>query len=185
MIRLVDTESLKVTQTFAGHADAVTALSWSADGRHLVSASRDKSAKVFDIESGQLLSSYTGHGASVGGVSFLPDGKQVVSTGVDKKIHRWNIADAKRVATADIGATGFKTIVTDQFVIVPCADHRLRRFSLADNKITQEFAGHTDWALAAAFNSGASQFASGSFNGEIRIWDVASGSVVRSWLAKP
>jgi WD40 repeat protein/mono/diheme cytochrome c family protein len=185
IIRLVDAETLEVNQTFAGHADVVTALSWNHDGSQLVSASRDKSAKVFDIESGQLLASYTGHGAPVRGVSFLHDGKQIVSTGADKRIHRWNAADAKQVAATGIGATGFKTILGDQFVIVPCADHRLRRFNLADNKIAQEFEGHSDWALSAVLNKERTQLASGSFNGEVRIWDIATGSLLQSWIAKP
>ncbi len=77
MIRIINTETLAEVRTIASHADWVTAIAYSDDGTRLVSASRDKSAKVYDGATGELLSSYLGHGAAVRGVSILADNKQV------------------------------------------------------------------------------------------------------------
>ena len=109
-IRIVNVETLQEIRTIASHADWVTAVAWSDDGTRLVSASRDKSAKVYDGATGELLSSYLGHGAAVRGVSILADNKQVVSVGADNKLHRWDIEGAKKVAEVGVGGEGYKLI---------------------------------------------------------------------------
>ncbi len=184
-IRIINLETLDEIRTIASHAGAVTAVAWSDDGSRLVSASLDKSAKVFDGESSQLLASYSGHGAPVRGVAVLAEGTQVVSTGDDKKLHRWNIEGAKQVAAIDIGGTGFKIVRGPDFIVVPSTDELLRRINLNDNQISQQFSGNTDWAISVAINPGATQVASGAFNGEVRVWNLADGSLARAWIAKP
>ncbi len=185
LIRIVDIKSPTETRTLPSHADWVTAVAWSDDGSRLVSASRDKSAKVFDADTGQLLVSYQGHAAAVRGVTFLPDAKQVMSTGADNKLHRWNVEGAKKVAEVALGGEGYKLVRGDGFVLVPCADKRLLKIDLSDNKVAQEFTGHDDWVLSVALHAAKSQIISGAFNGEVRSWNAADGTLLRCWLAKP
>lgn len=185
LIRIVDTETLTEIHALASHADWVTAVAWSDDGSRLASASRDKSAKVFDADSGQLLVSYQGHAAAVRGVAFLPDAKQVMSTGDDGKLHRWNVANAKKTAEVALGGPGYKLIRGDGFVLVPSTEKLVLKIDLSRNTIVQEFTGHTDWVLSAAFHAADSRLVSGAFNGELRSWNVADGTLLRRWLAKP
>jgi WD40 repeat protein len=191
MIRIVNIEALREVRTIASHADWVTAVAWSDDGSLLISASRDKSAKVYDGSTGELLSSYLGHGSAVRGVSILADNKQAVSVGADSKLHRWNIVEAKKVAEVGIGGEGYKLIREGTNLFVPCSDKRLLRIDLGGNKVVQEYKGHSDWVLSASYqptiagdiNQG--HLASGSFNGEVCIWNLADASIVRQWIAKP
>jgi hypothetical protein len=190
-IRIINVETLQEVRTIASHADWVTAVAWSDDGSRLVSASRDKSAKVYDGATGELLSSYLGHGAPVRGVSILADNKQVVSVGADSKLHRWDIEGAKKVAEVRVGGEGYKLIRNGSDLFIPCSDRRLRRIDLGSNAVAQEYAGHSDWVLSASYQptvaGGASQgrIASGSFDGEVRIWNIADAAVVSQWIAKP
>lgn len=183
-IRIVDLESGSVTRSFQSHAEQVTAVSYSADGTRLASASRDGSAKVFDAASGQLLVSYQGHGSPVRGVALLPDGGQVISVGDDKKLHRWNVADAAKTAEVAIGGEGFGLARSETAVWVPSADRSLRRVLLADNAATT-FAGHTDWVLAVAVSPDGSRVASGSHDGEIRLWNPTDATTTTTWQAWP
>ncbi len=190
-IRIIDVETMQEVRTIASHADWVTAISWSDDGTRLASASRDKSAKVYDGATGDLLSSYLGHGAAVRGVSIVADNKQVVSVGGDSKLHRWNVEDAAKVAEVGIGGEGQKLIRNGVHLFVPCSDKRLLRIDLSNNTIAQEYQGHSDWVLTACCQPWATgdenlrHIASGSFNGEVRVWNMADGAVVREWIAKP
>lgn len=190
-IRIVSVETMKEIRTIASHADWVTAVAWSDDGTRLASASRDKSAKVYDGVNGALLSSYLGHGAAVRGVSILADNKQVVSVGADNKLHRWNVEGAKKVAEVGLGGEGFQVIRNGNNLFVPCSDHRLLRIDLATNQIAQEYKGHDDWVLSACFQpitageENRSYVASGSFDGEVRIWNTADAAIIRHWIAKP
>lgn len=184
-IRIIDMENLKVQNTLLSHADFVNAIAWSKDGTKLVSASRDKSAKVFDAETGQLLISYQGHGNAVRGVVMLPDGQQVVSTGSDKKIHRWNVADAKKTAEVSLGGEGYRIAVAGDFAFVPSSDKKLVKLDLNKNQIVTDFKGHSDWVLCSAVHADHTKVATGSYDGEIRVWNLSDGTLVSSWLAQP
>ena len=184
-IRIVDLASGQIARTFQSHAEQVTAISYSSDGTRLASASRDGSAKVFEAGSGQLLVSYQGHGSPVRGVALLPDGQQALSVGDDKKLHRWNVADAKKLAEVPIGGEGFHLALGSDAVWVPSADRHLRRVNLADNAVAADLTGHADWILAAARSADGTHVASGSHDGEIRLWNAADGSLIAAWPARP
>ena len=190
-IRIVNVETLQEVRTIASHADWVTAVAWSDDGTRLASSSRDKSAKVYDGATGELLSSYLGHGAAVRGVSILADNKQVVSVGADNKLHRWDVEGAKKVAEVGVGGEGYKLIRNGTNLFVPCSDKRLLRIDLSNNTVAQEYEGHSDWVLTACYqptttgDDNRRYIASGSFDGEVRIWNIADAAIVRQWIAKP
>ena len=184
-IRIIDMETLQLQKTLLSHADFVNAIAWSKDGTKLVSASRDKSAKVFNAETGQLLISYQGHGNTVRGVFMLPDGQQVVSTGSDKKIHRWNVSDAKKIAEVSLGGEGYRIAVAGDFAFVPSSDKKLVKVDLTKNQVATHFQGHSDWVLCSAVHSDHTKVATGSYDGEIRVWNLSDGTLVSSWLAQP
>ncbi|MGI9427074.1 MAG: c-type cytochrome domain-containing protein, partial [Bythopirellula sp.] len=190
-IRIVNVETLEEVRRLASHADWVTAIAWSNDGTRLASASRDKSAKVYDCATEELLSSYLGHGAAVRGVSILDDNKQVVSVGADKKLHRWNVEGAKKVAEVSVGGEGYKLVRNGPNVFVPCSDNRLLRVDLSNNSVAQVYKGHSDWVLTASCqptttgDDKSRYIASGAFDGEVRIWNIADAAIVRQWIAKP
>ncbi len=184
-IRIIDMETLEVQRILLSHADFVNAIAWSKDGEKLVSASRDKSAKVFNAETGQLLISYQGHGNAVRGVFMLPDGQQVVSTGSDKKMHRWNVSDAKKTAEVSLGGEGYRIAVAGDFAFVPSSDNKLVKVDLTKNQVAADFNGHTDWVLCSAVHSDHTKVATGSYDGEIRVWNLSDGTLVSSWLAQP
>ena len=50
-----------------------------ADGRRAVSASDDKTLKVWDLGSGRELRTLTGHSGAVNGVAVTADGRRAVS----------------------------------------------------------------------------------------------------------
>ena len=187
-IRIVNVKSLEAIRTIASHADWITAIAWSDDGTRLASASRDQSAKVYDGATGELISTYIGHGAAVRGVSILPENKQVVTVGSDGKLHRWDIDGAAKVAEIAIGGEGYKLIRNGNRLLVPCSDKRLLNIDLSNNTISQQYIGHNDWVLTVCRQAGVTDggwIASGSMDGEVRLWNAADTTLVRSWIAKP
>ncbi|MCC9608495.1 hypothetical protein LOC68_09985 [Blastopirellula sp. JC732] len=190
-IRIIDTQSLAEVRTIASHADWVTAVAWSDDGKVLASASLDKTAKAYDAETGDVLASYPGHNAAVRGVSILPDNQQLVSVGADNKVHRWQIAEAKKIAEIGVGAEGQTLLRSGDDLFVAGADKRLRRIDLKENKVAQQYEGHGDWVLSAALHGAKAENAdslllvSGDFAGEVRLWKISDGSLLKNWIAKP
>lgn len=66
---------------FEGHRDAVTSVSFSPDGRHLLTASFDHDSAIWDVATGTREKTLFGHVAVVRGAAFSSDGRWVVTAG--------------------------------------------------------------------------------------------------------
>ena len=78
--------------TFKGHSKPVSSVSFSPDGKRIVSGSWDKTLKVWDAQTGQETLTLNGHLGGVSSVSFSPDGKRIVSSSRDKTVKVWDIS---------------------------------------------------------------------------------------------
>ena len=79
----------------AGHTGAVTCLTFSGDGKNLVSGAMDKTVRVWDLANTKELRTLTGHKGGVLGVAFKTDGKRIASAGADKTVRIWDSKSAK------------------------------------------------------------------------------------------
>jgi hypothetical protein len=91
--------TLKATlaQTLKGHSGPVTSVSFSPDGKRIVSGSYI-TLKVWDAATGQETLTLKGRSGSVHSVSFSPDGKRIVS-GSHKTLNIWNAQTGKKMLT--------------------------------------------------------------------------------------
>lgn len=169
------------------HADWVMDVNWSPDGKQLVTASRDKTSKVFNVADGRSVITFNGHGNAVYSAVFLADGANVVSAGSDKQARVWKTADGKEVRKiGGFGSDIFRIAVTpDNHLLSASADRNAREHNLADGKAIRTYAGHKDWVYTLSFNAKRKLVATGSYDGEIRVWNSEDGSVTRSFIAIP
>src|SRR5262249_51625817 len=65
--------------TLEGHAEAVTSVGFSPNGKRIVTGSRDKTAKLWDADSGRKIRTLRGHTQAVDSVCFSPDGKHILT----------------------------------------------------------------------------------------------------------
>lgn len=79
-------ESIK---TFEGHRLSVNAVSFSADGAAVVSASDDGTVRVWNIKTGSYIS-LTGENAQFVAVAFSINGRKVAAASADRKIWWWD-----------------------------------------------------------------------------------------------
>lgn len=185
-IRVFEVATQKQVLNIEDHADWVMDIAWSPDGKKLASASRDKTSKVFDANTGDSLVTFNAHGDSVYSVGFSTDGAQVVTAGNDKQIRIWAAGDAKQVRNMGFGGEVFRVAITPDGQVFSCsADKTARSHKVADGAAVKTFNGHTDWVYSVAVHPGAKRVAAGSYNGEVRIWNVDDAAEVKKILAAP
>src|SRR2546422_3653794 len=86
-------------RTLEGHSSSVHGVAVSADGRRAVSASLDKTLKVWDVESGRELRTLEGHSSYVRGVAVSADGRRAVSGSGGKKLKAWGVESGWELRT--------------------------------------------------------------------------------------
>ncbi|MDT9205827.1 MAG: WD40 repeat domain-containing protein, partial [Limnospira sp. PMC 1236.20] len=78
-------------EAMGGHSNRVEAVAIAPDGKRAVSASSDKTLKLWDLETGTELATLTGHSWSVNAVAIAPDGFRAVSASMDKTLKLWDL----------------------------------------------------------------------------------------------
>ena len=63
---------------------------FSPDGKRIVTASQDKTARVWDAQSGQPLTEPLKHDNKVNSAQFSPDGKRIVTASDDNTARVWD-----------------------------------------------------------------------------------------------
>ncbi len=84
------------TLTLKGHTDRVRSASFSPDGSRIVTASVDRTAKVWDAQTGAEVLTLKGHTGVVRSASFSPDGSRIVTSGEDGTAKVWDATPISR-----------------------------------------------------------------------------------------
>lgn len=85
--------------TLKGHTHYIYCVTFSPDGKRLVSGSRDSTVKVWDATSGEELFTFKGHDGNVLGVAFSPDGKRLASSSNEQTVKLWDIQSGQETLT--------------------------------------------------------------------------------------
>ena len=79
---------------------------FSPDGKRIVTASFDKTARLWDAESGkQIGEPLMGHTDAVRSAAFSPDGKRIVTASLDNTARLWDAESGKQIGEPLTGHT--------------------------------------------------------------------------------
>jgi len=79
-------------QELKGHAGSVSGAAFSADGARIVTASSDRTARIWDTASGEMLREIDGHGRGLWTAVFSFDGGRVVTASMDGTARIWDVS---------------------------------------------------------------------------------------------
>lgn len=177
----------KLEQTFENHADWVMGVAFVGDNG-LLTAGRDKTAKLYDLNKKESAQTFPDHQAPVYDLVARSDGKAALSVGADKMLRVWGLGEGgkQNKAAGGHGDEVYKIVaVPGQTQVVTCGADKSVRLWKDDGTAVRQFAGLGDYVYALAVSSDGNLIAAGAYDGEVRIWKLVDGAPVKSFNASP
>lgn len=182
-VRLWNVETQQLQNTFVGHTDRITGVTFSHDGRLAISASWDDTVRIWDLATGETLHILEGHTDNVLAVAISSDDRWIATTGNDKLIHLWDMQSGELLRTfyghsAPVYALAFNPENT--LLLSGGDDALLYLWDTESTDVQQTLRGHTERITDVAFNpANAQQILSASRDETLRLWDIETGLTVR------
>lgn len=185
-----------------GHNNSVGALAATPDGRLLVSASWDRTVRVWDLRAGRVLHVLEGHEQYVESVAVTPDGTRAVSGSVDGTVRVWDLTagvaadvlqigepvvdvevlpDGARLAVATPSRVLVRSLESGSAPITVAEDDPGRRFDAAgvlamSGKFALMFVGDERDIISLAVAPDGGRIYAGRIGGTLEWWDLSGGA---------
>ena len=176
--RALRTVSTKNNFVLVGHTDRVNSSSFSRDGKLIVSASSDKTVRIWSVSTGQILRILKGHSKSVNFATFSPDGYYVVSASHDKTLILWDVVSGLPIISF-IGHSNYVTYVSfspnGKQIVSASGDKTLIIWDVETGNIIKRLEGHTDTINSVVYSPSGEFLVSSSEDRTVRYWNVNSG----------
>jgi WD40 repeat protein len=101
-IRVFDLLTLKIKKDWEAHRNSVFTIKYAADGKLLLSGSRDAHLKIWNADDDyNCLDDIAAHLYAINHIAFSPDSKHFVTCSLDKSIKVWDAADGRLLKVID------------------------------------------------------------------------------------
>ncbi|MBW8049253.1 MAG: hypothetical protein FVQ77_02710 [Cytophagales bacterium] len=161
-----------VIHNLKGHEKYINDACFFPDGKYIVTASRDKTAKLWDIKGNQL-TILKGHSAALNLAKFSPDGKHILTASHDGTARLWDLQGKELIIlkghTAVIYAADFSP--DSKSIVTALADHSFRIWDINGNCL-KVVNGHTGEIRRAKFSPDGKNIVTVSSDHKIKIWDM-------------
>jgi WD40 repeat protein/serine/threonine protein kinase len=166
----------------SGHAARVNSARYSPDGTHIVTASADRSVRIWDASTGVLLVSMAGHTDRVFDAVYSPDGTLIASGSNDHTARLWDARTGTLLRTlsghtARVNSVRFSP--DGRRLVTASWDHSARIWDVASGAQVSMLTGHTLEVYSASYSSDGSRIVTASQDKTARIWNARSGSQLR------
>lgn len=174
MVKVNASSGKHIGTPMEGHKADICTVSLSPDGKRIVTASWDRTIRIWDVMTGkQIGNPLIGHTSRVCSASFSPDGAYIVSASWDRTLRVWD-ANTGALVRIMYGHTG--GVVSANFshdgnkIVSASSDSTIRIWDFKSGMLTKTLKGHNDRVTCASFSPDDKRIVSASSDVSI-IWD--------------
>lgn len=161
-----------------GVTDGMTYATFSPEGRRVVTASADGTARLWDAQTGEPRTAPLRHAGPVRSVAFSADGRRVVTASADSTARVWDAATGRPVGAplrheGGVNAAAFSP--DGGRVVTASNDNAARIWDITIGRPGGFLLSHGNAVLAVAFSPDGRLIATASADNEARVWDADTG----------
>ncbi|CAI5712456.1 hypothetical protein KXD40_001672 [Peronospora effusa] len=174
LVRVWDVEKNELLESFSGHRDAVSSLAFRLRSHSLFSGSFDRSIKHWNLTEMGYIETLFGHQSEVNALDSLYK-ERVVSCGRDRSVRVWKIPEETQlVFYGNSGSMDCVKMITDEYYVTGGDDGSLSLWFNGRKKpvCVISNAHNGKWISSVAVMPRTDLVASGSSDGQIRLWQA-------------
>jgi WD40 repeat protein len=151
-----------------------------------VSSAMDWNVRIRQLPGGDTLRTLKGHTTSVhSGVAISPDGKYVLSGGTEETTRLWHRITGQQVRVFAGSGVGTMSAVfspngSNVLTTVGLPNPAARLWNTETGELVREFKWTGSWPMGAAFSKDGTKVAVHEQLGSLRIFEVATGALIRT-----
>jgi len=164
--------------TLQGHTQSITSLCVGANDACVISASRDKTIKMWDLETGECTATLHGHVNHITSVCITFNSRRIISGSMDKLIKIWDIDTGSCNQTLVghwRGVTSVCVSRDDKHIISGSVDNSIKIWDISKSTCIRTFTGHTDKVLSVCISIDNQFIFSASADMSIKRWQFPTG----------
>ncbi|XP_071785868.1 uncharacterized protein [Asterias amurensis] len=172
-VTLIDTsQAAKVVKVFRAHRNAVFDVAWADGKNHLVTASGDQMAVLWDVVTGKALGVFMGHSCSLKSVCFRPGDSHVFATGArDGNILVWDTRCNNRGGSSVSHHTAVNIIKEAHAEVAKQRNTPTRKRSRLSPSVLVR-GDSLSSVTVVNFQDDMSLFSAGATDSTIKVWDL-------------
>ena len=156
----------------------VNSANFSPDGKRIVTASYDRSAKVVEVATGKVITTIN-HGRSVYSANFSPDGRRIVTASGDGSVKVVEAATGKVITTINHGRSVYSANFSPdgRRIVTASGDGSVKVVEAATGKVIT-IINHGSWVDSVNFSPDGKRIVTAASDGSAKVVEAATGKVI-------
>ncbi|MEM9678974.1 MAG: NACHT domain-containing protein, partial [Bacteroidota bacterium] len=164
-----------------GHSDNVTNAVYSSNDNRIITASDDRTAKVWDVQSGTCILTLKGHTENISKATCSLDSSRIITASDDRTAKVWDTQSGSCILTLE----GHKDWVNDVVyspdgnqIITASEDRTIKVWDAQSGTCILTLEEHFTSVNSVAYSPDGNQIITASKDRTAKIWDVQSGTCI-------
>ncbi|CAR22479.1 Guanine nucleotide-binding protein subunit beta-like protein [Lachancea thermotolerans] len=167
-------------RSFRGHSHIVQDCTVTPDGEYALSASWDKTVRLWELASGKCIQRFVGHKSDVLSVTIDRRASQIVSASRDKTVKVWNTLGECMVTllghndwVSQVRVAPNETPEDETVTVISAGmDKVVKVWNLHSFQIEADFIGHNNYVNTVTASPDGTLVASAGKDGQIMLWNL-------------